>query len=642
MSATAIHCQQKSCFEIGRWGALALGALSVVMLLATAVPARAQLDATSVKTLISQHLDRPMGLLGPLPVSATGIDVRPIGEGFNVELTDPRVLNAPLTSFTFRLVPLANQVLRVDSVQLLGSATASFDRWDWQGHWDLLSDTYATLVYDIANARLTTPFAMAAIDRLGLSITEANSGGDNNPTVTQLTIQAIKLSPPKGNQWFFAADTIDWEYEAGTNGESLYAQIAKQIAQWTALQQAGRMAILSDEPLRGQLSQLVNLGAHWARAMPPAPVEDQSEASITGLNVKLPFDAVSVVANHLSYQSGTAQSDTGINTTPVAVRVRDLAINRREDQLAVNDAQLSLSIQNLSPALWADAFQRLFQTPSPGDTWAFVPNLITFYDGLVLSGQLKGLALTLPDRQVAVMLDGADGALSLSQMMQDGAGVELTGEWHGANVASMAALPQGQVPEPLVFNGRVLRFDPLTQAMIPKQGRGRIVIDGLPLGQVRQSLAYQPRIAPLLEGRAFAREAATAGLVLITPFLITPPEVTVTDTVVKGGGYQISADAQLAINPVLPPFYAVGTADLRVQGMNDLANIADEILVNVDPDGSELDQDLWDWANRIRHRWLALFMRHATPGSAPAHRYRFEATSLGQLLLNDVMISAPQ
>ena len=108
-------------------------------------------------------------------------------------------------------------------------------------------------------------------------------------------------------------------------------------------------------------------------------------------------------------------------------------------------------------------------------------------------------------------------------------------------MVSTADVPIGQVPDPVVFNGEVLRFDPLTQAMIPREGKAKIIIDGLPLGQVRQSLTYQPRLAPLLDRRAIIREAATAGLVLITPFLITPPQVSVIDTSIEGNDYAVTA-----------------------------------------------------------------------------------------------------
>ena len=67
-------------------------------------------------------------------------------------------------------------------------------------------------------------------------------------------------------------------------------------------------------------------------------------------------------------------------------------------------------------------------------------------------------------------IDNASGAMALHNMMTDGASIDLSGSWQGADVVSTGDVAVGQVPEPVVLNGRVLRFDPLTQAMIPREG----------------------------------------------------------------------------------------------------------------------------------------------------------------------------
>ena len=100
----------------------------------------------------------------------------------------------------------------------------------------------------------------------------------------------------------------------------------------------------------------------------------------------------------------------------------------------------------------------------------FVPDLFTFYDGLSIVGQVDDVRLSLPDRHVMFSIDDASGALALHNMMADGASIDLSGGWQGVDVVSTGDVPVGQVPEPVVLNGRVLRFDPLTQAMIPREG----------------------------------------------------------------------------------------------------------------------------------------------------------------------------
>ena len=99
-------------------------------------------------------------------------------------------------------------------------------------------------------------------------------------------------------------------------------------------------------------------------------------------------------------------------TTPLSLRAQEVGIDRREDQLLIDKAHLGLTVQNLQPAVWVQALQRLFQPPNPGDTWAFVPDLLTFYDGLSIVGQVDEVRLSLPDRHVIFSIDNASGAVA--------------------------------------------------------------------------------------------------------------------------------------------------------------------------------------------------------------------------------------
>ena len=639
MSAASIRGQQTGGFAIGRWLSLTL---SVVWLVAMSTTSMAQLDSNAVRSLVTENLQRPMGMLGPLPVAADDVNVVVADNGYVVELVDAHVLGAPLTTFSLEIAAVDDQLLRVQSGSIRGSEDVSVDRWAWEGQWDLRRKTYAELNYQLLGARVDNGSDRVDLNRLHLSVVPSNERKVGPVSRTDWEIDGLQIMLRNGERWSLAAEAIDWQHTAEPGRPSLYAQLDQQLSQWTALQQAGRFAVQAEGPVIDQLPDLFGLATRWAADTFRAPALEQSQARIKGLQVQLRPIGIKVSTKELNYRAGSEGFGDGIQTTPLSLRAQEVSIDRREDHLLIDEAQLGLTVQNLQPAVWARAFQRLFQPPSPGDTWAFVPDLLTFYDGLSIVGQMDDAQLSLPDRHVIFSIDNASGALSLHNVMADGASIDLSGGWQGADVVSTADVPVGQVPDPVVLNGRVLRFDPLTQAMIPREGKAKITIEGLPLGNVRQSLTYQPRMASLLDRRAIIREAATAGLVLITPFLITPPQVSVMDTSIEGNDYAVSAEASLAINPVLPPFYAVGAADVTVVGFDRLADVAEQVRASVDPAGTELDQDLWDWADRVLSRWLTLFVSHADARTASTHQYRFEATALGQLLLNDHTLYAPQ
>ena len=639
MGAASIRGQRTGGFAIGRWLSLTV---SVVWLVAMSTTSSAQLDSNAVRSLVTENLQRPMGMLGPLPVAAADVNVGVADNGFVVELIDAQVLGAPLTTFYLEIAAFDDQLLRVESGSIRGSENVSVDRWAWEGQWDLRRKTYAELNYQLLGARVDNGSDRVDLDRLHLSVVPSIERNEVPASKTDWEIDGLQILLRHGERGSLAADAIDWQHTAEPGRPSLYAQLDRQLSQWTALQQAGRLAVQSEGPMIDQLPDLFGLATRWAADTFRAPALDQSHARIKGLQVQLRPIGIKVSTEELNYRAGSEGFGDSLQTTPLSLRAQEVVVDRREDQLLVDEAQLGLTVHNLQPAVWAQALQRLFQPPSPGDTWAFVPDLLTFYDGLSIVGQVDGGRLTLPDRHVIFSIDKARGGLSLHNMMADGAGIDLSSDWQGADVVSTADVPVGQVPDPVVFNGRVLRFDPLTQAMIPREGKTKITIDGLPLGQVRQSLAYQPRMAALLDGRAMIREAATAGLVLITPFLITPPQVSVMDTSIEGNDYAVTVEASLAINPVLPPFYAVGSADVTVAGFDSLADVAEQVRASVDPAATELDQDLWDWADRVLSRWLTPIMKHADTRTTNAHQYRFEATALGQLLLNDRMLFEPR
>ena len=639
MSAASIRGQQTGGFAIGRWLSLTL---SVVWLVAMSTTSMAQLDSNAVRSLVTENLQRPMGMLGPLPVAAADVNVVVADNGYVVELVDAHVLGAPLTTLSLEIATVDDQLLRVESGSIRGSENVSVDRWAWEGQWDLRSKTYAELNYQLLGARVDNGSDRVDLNRLHLSVVPSNERKVGPVSRTDWEIDGLQIMLRNGERWSLTAEAIDWQHTAEPGRPSLYAQLDQQLSQWTALQRAGRFAVQAEGPVIDQLPDLFGLATGWAADTFGAPALEQSQARIKGLQVQLRPIGIKVSTKELNYRARSEGFGDDIQTTPLSLRAQEVAIDRREDQLLIDEAQLGLTVQNLQPAVWARAFQRLFQPPSPGDTWAFVPDLLTFYDGLSIVGQMDDVQLSLPDRHVIFSIDNASGALALHNMMADGASIDLSGGWQGADVVSTAGVPAGQVPEPVVLNGRVLRFDPLTQAMIPREGKAKITIEGLPLGNVRQSLTYQPRMASLLDRRAIIREAATAGLVLITPFLITPPQVSVADTAIEGNDYAVSAEASLAINPVLPPFYAVGAAEVTGVGFDRLADVAEQVRASVDPAGNELDQDLWDWADRVLSRWLTLFVSHADARTASTHQYRFEATALGQLLLNDHTLYAPQ
>ena len=422
MSAASIRGQQTGGFAIGRWLSLTL---SVVWLVAMSTTSMAQLDSNAVRSLVTENLQRPMGMLGPLPVAAADVNVVVADNGYVVELVDAHVLGAPLTTLSLEIATVDDQLLRVESGSIRGSENVSVDRWAWEGQWDLRRKTYAELNYQLLGARVDNGSDRVDLNRLHLSVVPSNERDVGPVSRTDWEIDGLQIMLRNGERWSLAAEAIDWQHTAEPGRPSLYAQLDQQLSQWTALQQAGRFAVQAEGPMIDQLPDLFGLATRWAADTFRAPALDQSQARIKGLQVQLKPVGIKVSTKELNYRAGSEGFGDDIQTTPLSLRAQEVAIDRREDQLLIDEAQLGFDCsKSTTCGVGTGRFNGCSSLQVPvtlGPSFRISSLLRWFVD----CWARDDVRLSLPDRHVMFSIDNASGAMALHNMMADGASIDL-------------------------------------------------------------------------------------------------------------------------------------------------------------------------------------------------------------------------
>ena len=256
----------------------------------------------------------------------------------------------------------------------------------------------------------------------------------------------------------------------------------------------------------------------------------------------------------------------------VNVVFEGLDIRRREDFAAMQRGSLNIDLDGADVEGFALALASLFKPADAGANWSVMADTLLFFDTIGFEGMAEDLVFALPDRLFSLSMEKAQGALGLTDMRIDGGFITLRGQARGIDLQAMDS-PQGVEPEPIVIpsivpalGGRLIRFDPLSQSLVPNEFEGTVEVTGLPMANLRQTLASLPRTGSVNEPSVLARSLLGGALGMVTPFLIQPPRVSVTDAEVVADDYTMTIVGEHQVMPI-PPLFGFGSFTASVAGL---------------------------------------------------------------------------
>ena len=309
-----------------------------------------------------------------------------------------------------------------------------------------------------------------------------------------------------------------------------------------------------------------------------------ASASTTDLEIR--DLALSVGALGLNMQIDRLRLPAGsqgeaLKTQDLKLTVDGLQIQRREDFASLKQAQLSLNLGEADVAAFTGAIAALFTDAEPGSNWSVLADVFLFFSSLQVEGAVRDMVFTLPDRLFSLKMKEAVGSLQFSDMRLDGAGVTLHVRADGID---LSALPtqDGLEPDPIVIpavvpvlGGRLVRFDPLSQSLVPGQFSTTVDITALPMANLRETLGSLPRAGSVQDPRTLLRSLANGALGMITPFLIQPPMVAVSDTVATAEDFSMNLQGTHQVMPI-PPLFGYGSFVANVSGLDAVRERAEQ------------------------------------------------------------------
>ena len=322
-----------------------------------------------------------------------------------------------------------------------------------------------------------------------------------------------------------------------------------------------------------------------------------------------------------------------------------LEIQRREDFASLDQAQLSLNLGEADVAAFTGALATLFTDAEPGSSWSVLADVFLFFSSLRVEGSVSGMVFTLPDRLFSLTMAEAAGSLQLSDMRLDGAGVTLQVRADGID---LSALPSeaGIEPDPIVvpavvpvLGGRLVRFDPLSQSLVPAQFSTTVDITALPMANLRETLGSLPRAGSVQDPGTLLRSLATGALGMITPFLIQPPMVAVSDTVATAEDFSMSLEGTHQVMPI-PPLFGFGSFVANVSGLDAVHERAERTAADAAAAGGDDAQGMQEYGRQIAG-WASRLGDFGAASGNDDRRYALELTQLGEIILNGDII-APQ
>ena len=601
------------------------------------------LSADDVQAYMETQLGVAFGFFGPLPLDAADVRVEERAEGYVVYLDSLAFAGTDVGALQFNLSIVDQDLWSVDDVNIEPSSALQFNNWTWQGLWNVKQQTYLNLEYTANSLELTTSSANISIASLALSIDEVQRG----PNVSELwgfNLANFVATSRSDTPWRIAIDSFDASAEAEReSGRGAYGQIAALVQNLNVLRLAGRAIVADAGALFGQLPGFWATGQSLMDQQRSVIVTSQSSTALSGVHIDFPFGDFSLTLGSLVLETSVETALTQGKRFFLQGLTNALVFAGRDAEANAEKGHFRLTLDGYD----VDAFNRaalsFIGKPPAGSTWASLIDLVSFFDGFDFEARIEKAEILSPDRQAVIRLPSAVGSVALSDMRQNQASISFDGLWRDFDAVSTASMANGEIPPALVVLGRVLRFDPLTAAMLPRNGQGKLTISGLPMANVRQTLDFQPRVASVENLGGFMREAASAALVLISPFLISPPELLLSDTYVEGDGFRAEFGADVVLSPVSQPFFSFGSMTARFDGARTLEGIADQVSESENAKGDMADEDIVDWAGRVKNLWLKHVFKYGVASEATADSFLFDikTTQFGQVYINDALVFGP-
>ena len=591
-------------------------------------------DPKTAQALITGELEHIFGLLGPLPLDAASV-TEDAGGGVLAQVT---IFGRPVGTLAVDVAPSGDGLWTVASrdwragENLDANVGAASDSWQLQGLWDQRIRGYRQLDYRVQGLTLrTAQGGEFNIDELSMAA---------GPAGYRVQVRGLRVSGGTA-----PANEGDPDTSAGfTIGELRYQSQWQGGAPGSAYASLGRafdyrfLKAIGD----GGEALIAATMAHLQALYLPASAS-RSDLEIRDLGLSVGALGLTVQIDRMTLPAGS--EGDALKAQDLQLTMDGLEIQRREDFASLNQAQLSLNLAEADVAAFTGALATLFTEAEPGSSWSVLADIFLFFSSLQVEGSVSGMVFTLPDRLFSLTMAEAAGSLQLRDMRLDGAGVTLQVRAEGID---LSALPSeaGTEPDPIVvpavvpvLGGRLVRFDPLSQSLVPSQLSTTVDITALPMANLRETLGSLPRAGSVQDPRTLLRSLATGVLGMITPFLIQPPMVAVSDTVATAEDFSMSLEGTHQVMPI-PPLFGFGSFVANISGLDAVSRRAEQTAADAEASGGEDAQGMQEYGRQIAG-WASRMGDFGAASGNDQRRYALELTQLGEIILNGDII-APQ
>ncbi|HCI00271.1 MAG: hypothetical protein CME00_03610 [Geminicoccus sp.] len=591
-------------------------------------------DPKTAQALITGELEHIFGLLGPLPLDAASV-TEDAGGGVLAQVT---IFGRPVGTLAVDVAPSGDGLWTVASrdwragENLDANVGAASDSWQLQGLWDQRIRGYRQLDYRVQGLTLrTAQGGEFNIDELSMVA---------DPAGYRVQVRGLRVSGGTA-----PANEGDPDTSAGfTIGELRYQSQWQGGAPGSAYASLGRafdyrfLKAIGD----GGEALIAATMAHLQALYLPASAS-RSDLEIRDLGLSVGALGLTVQIDRMTLPAGS--EGDALKAQDLQLTMDGLEIQRREDFASLNQAQLSLNLAEADVAAFTGALATLFTEAEPGSSWSVLADIFLFFSSLQVEGSVSGMVFTLPDRLFSLTMAEAAGSLQLRDMRLDGAGVTLQVRADGID---LSALPSeaGTEPDPIVvpavvpvLGGRLVRFDPLSQSLVPSQLSTTVDITALPMANLRETLGSLPRAGSVQDPRTLLRSLATGVLGMITPFLIQPPMVAVSDTVATAEDFSMSLEGTHQVMPI-PPLFGFGSFVANISGLDAVSRRAEQTAADAEASGGEDAQGMQEYGRQIAG-WASRMGDFGAASGNDQRRYALELTQLGEIILNGDII-APQ
>lgn len=591
-------------------------------------------SAQSIAALVTAELGHSFGLFGPLPFSAADVVV----EGNQVSLIDARYGATPVGPVQLQIDDRGDGVFAVQSLQMPqrydsgDGASAQAAEWAFSGDWNQQIQGYQSLDYRAKDLVIKTRDGMtfAAKDVIMTATESGYALRLNDLSIIGGKKPAKDGDPDTSILLFVASIAYDGQWTGAVPGAP-YASLGRSFdLRFLESRAAGGGALAA-----ATLGHLENLYLPASSSFTDLQIRDLS--LISGrYNLEIELESFSLPAS----SQGEALKDQ-----MVTLSLDGLDIRRREDYAAMKQADLSIDLTGADVEGFSTALASLFAEAEPGANWSVLADILLFFDSLSLTGTAEDLVFALPDRLFSLSMAQAEGALALTDMRLDGGFITLRGRGEDVQLQALES-PKGVEPEPIVvpsivpvLGGRLIRFDPLSQSLVPADFQTTIEVTGLPMANLRQTMESLPRAGSVQAPQGLMRSLVAGALGMVTPFLIQPPRVAVSDSFAQAEDYRMTLTGEHQIMPI-PPLFGFGEFTAVVEGLEAVearANAATEAAL---AGTGEEAKDLADYGRRIAG-WAKRLKDLGADSGADQRTYSLELTQFGTIELNGEPFNQP-